>query len=98
MVQEWHAGSVTVPVHGLFVGLGVLAAAVVFTAEARRRGAMNDQSLVAIGGALVGGAIACGCPGGPNTLTSVQIPAWRRPGSSVRKAFSVDCSAPIWVC
>jgi prolipoprotein diacylglyceryl transferase len=41
----------------MFVGLGVLAATVVFIAEARRRGAMNDQSLVAATGALVGGAI-----------------------------------------
>ncbi|MBG0827101.1 prolipoprotein diacylglyceryl transferase [Planomonospora sp. ID67723] len=47
----------TVPVHGLFVGLGVAAAAVVFVAEARRRGAPAEQSLVAVAGALVGGAI-----------------------------------------
>lgn len=45
------------PIHGVFVGLGVLVAAVVFAAEARRRGAVNDQSLVAVTGALVGGAI-----------------------------------------
>lgn len=45
------------PVHGLFVGLGVFAAAIVFLTEARRRDAMNDQSLVAVTGALVGGAI-----------------------------------------
>ncbi|GAA2684428.1 prolipoprotein diacylglyceryl transferase [Nonomuraea recticatena] len=43
--------------HELFVGLGVLAAAVVFVREARRRGALNEQSLVAVTGALVGGAI-----------------------------------------
>ncbi|WP_197383301.1 prolipoprotein diacylglyceryl transferase [Mycolicibacterium mengxianglii] len=49
--------SVAVPVHGLFVALGVLAATVVFTYEARRRGAVNDQSLVAVAGALIGGAI-----------------------------------------
>lgn len=53
----WHVGPVTVPVHGFFIALGVLAATIVFTAEARRRGAMNDQSLVAVAGALVGGAI-----------------------------------------
>ncbi|VBA42511.1 hypothetical protein LAUMK13_04069 [Mycobacterium innocens] len=35
----------------------VLVATVVFFAEARRRGAVNDQSLVAVTGALVGGAI-----------------------------------------
>lgn len=50
-------GPVTVPVHGLFVALGVFAAMLVFTAEARRRGAVNEQSIVAVAGALVGGAI-----------------------------------------
>lgn len=57
MIPQWHVGPVAVPVHGLFIALGVLAAAIVFTVEARRRGAMNEQSLVAVGGALVGGAI-----------------------------------------
>lgn len=52
MVGWW-----TVPTHGLFVGLGVAVAAVVFVAEARRRGAPAEQSLVAVAGALVGGAI-----------------------------------------
>ncbi|OHT88530.1 prolipoprotein diacylglyceryl transferase [Mycobacteroides saopaulense] len=44
-------------VHGLFVGLGVLVAAIVFACEARRRGAPAEQSLIAVAGALVGGAI-----------------------------------------
>ncbi|KAA1249145.1 prolipoprotein diacylglyceryl transferase [Mycobacterium simiae] len=57
MVPQWRVGPVVLPVHGVFVGLGVLVAALVFTAEARRRGAVNDQSLVAVTGALVGGAI-----------------------------------------
>jgi phosphatidylglycerol---prolipoprotein diacylglyceryl transferase len=57
MVPEWHVGPVTVPVHGLFIALGVLAATVVFTVEARRRGAMTEQSLVAVVGALIGGAV-----------------------------------------
>jgi phosphatidylglycerol---prolipoprotein diacylglyceryl transferase len=57
MVPQWRVGSLDLPVHGMFVGLGVLAATVVFISEARRRGAMNDQSLVAATGALVGGAI-----------------------------------------
>lgn len=57
MVPEWHAGPVTIPVHGFFVGLGVLTALIVFVAEARRRGAVSEQSLVAATGALVGGAI-----------------------------------------
>jgi phosphatidylglycerol---prolipoprotein diacylglyceryl transferase len=57
---QWHLrffGSLTVPVHGLFVALGVLAAIIVFAAEARRRSAVNEQSLVAVAGALIGGAI-----------------------------------------
>lgn len=57
MTPEWHLGPVAVPVHGVFIGLGVLAALVVFVAEARRRGAVNEQSVVAASGALVGGAI-----------------------------------------
>lgn len=57
MAPEWHLGPVTVEVHGLFVALGVFAAVLVFMAEARRRGAVNDQSIVAVAGALVGGAI-----------------------------------------
>jgi phosphatidylglycerol---prolipoprotein diacylglyceryl transferase len=57
MVPEWHVGPLPVPVHGLFVGLGVLFAAIVFAAEARRRGAVNEQSLVAVAGALIGGAV-----------------------------------------
>ncbi|MHC9291897.1 prolipoprotein diacylglyceryl transferase [Mycobacterium sp. LTG2003] len=57
MEPVWQVGPVTVPVHGLFVALGVLAAMLVFIAEARRRGAVNEQSVVAVAGALVGGAI-----------------------------------------
>lgn len=50
-------GPIDVPVHGIFVGLGVLVAAVVFFLEARRRGALDEHALVAVTGALVGGAI-----------------------------------------
>jgi phosphatidylglycerol:prolipoprotein diacylglycerol transferase len=57
VTSVWHVGAIAVPVHGLFVALGVLAATVVFAAEARRRRAVNEQSLVAVAGALVGGAI-----------------------------------------
>jgi phosphatidylglycerol:prolipoprotein diacylglycerol transferase len=46
-----------VPAHGLFVGLGVLAAVVVFVSEARRRGHTDDRLLVIVTGALVGGAV-----------------------------------------
>jgi phosphatidylglycerol---prolipoprotein diacylglyceryl transferase len=57
MDPAWHVGTVAVPIHGLFVALGVLAAMVVFVVEARRRGAVNEQSVVAVAGALVGGAV-----------------------------------------
>ncbi|MBO3745959.1 prolipoprotein diacylglyceryl transferase [Streptosporangiaceae bacterium NEAU-GS5] len=46
-----------VPTHDFFVGLGVLAGAFMFFVEARRRGALREESLVAVTGALVGGAI-----------------------------------------
>lgn len=44
-------------IHGLFVALGVAAAAVAFTVEARRRGATDVRVLYIVTGALVGGAI-----------------------------------------
>src|SRR6478752_10697719 len=46
-----------VPTHGLFVGLGVLAAVLVFVVEARRRGHTDDRLLIVVTGALVGGAM-----------------------------------------
>jgi phosphatidylglycerol:prolipoprotein diacylglycerol transferase len=57
MVPQWRIGPLAFPVHGVFVALGVIAATVVFVVEARRRGAMSEQSLVAATGALAGGAI-----------------------------------------
>lgn len=57
MVPQWRIGPLALPVHGVFVGLGVLVATIVFLHEARRRGAVDDQSVVAATGALVGGAI-----------------------------------------
>ncbi|GAA2292527.1 prolipoprotein diacylglyceryl transferase [Nonomuraea roseoviolacea subsp. roseoviolacea] len=57
-----------IPLHEVFVGLGVLVASVVFVREARRRGALNEQSLVAVTGALVGGAIGMRLAGWMETL------------------------------
>ncbi|MCZ8377669.1 prolipoprotein diacylglyceryl transferase [Mycobacterium sp. CPCC 205372] len=57
MVPAWHLGPLAVPVHGVFVALGVIAAMAVFVHEARRRAAVNEQSLVAVAGAVIGGAI-----------------------------------------
>ena len=46
-----------IPTHGLFVGLGVLAAAAVFVVEARRRGQTDERIVYVVLGALVGGAV-----------------------------------------
>jgi len=43
--------------HGLFVGLGVFAAALVFVVEARRRGQTDDRLFAVVAGALIGGAV-----------------------------------------
>lgn len=56
------------PLHEIFVGLGVMVASVVFVREARRRGALNEQSLIAVTGALVGGAIGMRLAGWVETL------------------------------
>ncbi|GJG87824.1 diacylglyceryl transferase [Gemmatimonadetes bacterium T265] len=51
-------GRFAVPSHEAFVGLGVAAAAVVFFAEARRRGVAGDERLLwVVAGALLGGAL-----------------------------------------
>lgn len=46
-----------VPTHELFVALGVVAAALVFVVEARRRGHRDERLLHVVLGALVGGAV-----------------------------------------
>ena len=46
-----------VDTHAFFVGLGVVAAVVVFVLEARRRGHDDDRLLIVVTGALVGGAL-----------------------------------------
>jgi phosphatidylglycerol---prolipoprotein diacylglyceryl transferase len=45
------------PTHEVFVALGVLAAAVVFVLEARRRGHTDERLLWVVVGALVGGGV-----------------------------------------
>lgn len=87
MVRDWHFGVVTVPVHGFFIALGVLAATIVFTYEARRRGAVNEQSLVAVAGALVGGAIGMRLSGWAEHLDFASNPslaqAWQFGSKSI---------------
>ncbi len=52
-----HIGGLAVPTHGFFVALGILVGALVFYRAARRRGELRFETLVAVTGALVGGAI-----------------------------------------
>jgi phosphatidylglycerol---prolipoprotein diacylglyceryl transferase len=52
-----HIGPLPISTHDVFVGLGVLAAALIFLAEARRRGVTDDRIWVVVAGALVGGAL-----------------------------------------
>lgn len=61
-VAEWRLTAMLpflgpLPTHGLFVGLGVAVAALVFALEARRRGATDERILYVVMGALVGGAV-----------------------------------------
>ncbi|MGN9837702.1 prolipoprotein diacylglyceryl transferase [Nonomuraea sp. H19] len=56
------------PLHEIFVGLGVFVASVVFVREARKREALTEQSLIAVTGALVGGAIGMRLAGWLETL------------------------------
>lgn len=50
--------ALALPTHEAFVGLGVLAAALVFVLEARRRGHTDERLLWVVIGALVGGGVA----------------------------------------
>jgi phosphatidylglycerol:prolipoprotein diacylglycerol transferase len=52
-----HVGALPVPTHDTFVALGVLAAAVMFFVEVRRRGMQDDRLWYVVLGALVGGAV-----------------------------------------
>lgn len=49
--------SLPVPTHEFFVALGVLAAAVVFVVESRRRGQSDERLVYVVAGALLGGAV-----------------------------------------
>lgn len=53
----FHIGTVGVPTHDFFVGLGVAIATIVFVLEARARQQLRAETLIAVAGALVGGAI-----------------------------------------
>lgn len=50
-------GGVEVPTHEFFVGLGVAVALLVFAQQARARGRWNSGTVIAVCGALIGGAV-----------------------------------------
>lgn len=52
-----HIGAMAIDTHGVFMGLGVLAAALVFRYEVRRRDVRDDRIWTVVAGALVGGAV-----------------------------------------
>ena len=53
----FHLGSLVIGTHDTFVLLGVITAALVFRAEALRRGALSEQMVWIVAGALIAGAI-----------------------------------------
>lgn len=57
MLPVVRLGPLAVGTHALFVGLGVLVAALVVVRESRRRGTWGEEMLVAVAGGLVGGAL-----------------------------------------
>ncbi len=79
-----------IPTHGLFVGLGVLAAVVVFVHEARRRGHTDDRLLIVVTGALVGGAVFMRLG---TWLQHVDLRATRRSPSSGPTATAASWAA-----
>jgi prolipoprotein diacylglyceryltransferase len=52
-----HIGRVAIDTHGVFVALGVLAGALVFAYEVRRRHIADDRIWAVVAGALAGGAL-----------------------------------------
>jgi len=52
-----HLGGFAINTHDVFVGLGVLAGALVFVAEVRRRRIADDRVWAVLAGALAGGAL-----------------------------------------
>lgn len=73
----FHLGGHPIGTHEFFVGLGVLAGAVLVLMEARRRGQVSLEKLVTVTGALIGGAIGMRLSGWNATA--------RRPHPAVRQ-------------
>ena len=52
-----HVGPVAIGTHDVFVGLGIVAAALIFLGEVRRRRITDDRVWAVVAGALIGGAL-----------------------------------------
>ncbi len=63
------------PLHGLFVLLGSVVAAVVFLLAARRRGALGDELMAVLLGALIGGVLGAKLAVAWRYLDSVAVPS-----------------------
>ena len=74
-------------VHSLFVGLGVVAAGLVFAAQARRAGPYDERLLVVVAGTLVGGAVGMRAAGLVRSISDVGSSAladgWRYGAKSI---------------
>ncbi len=58
MLQSlFHVGRFAIPTHEFFIGVGLLAALVVFVVRAKQRGRLDDQTRWVVIGALAGGGI-----------------------------------------
>jgi phosphatidylglycerol---prolipoprotein diacylglyceryl transferase len=83
----FHLEGWAVPTHDFFVALGVTVAALVFLREARSRGQLREETLVAVVGALVGGAIGMRLSGWVRHLDPAEnaglLDAWQYGARSV---------------
>ena len=81
------SGGLSIGSHQFFVGLGVLAAAIVLGLEARRRQLWSEELLVAATGGLVGGALGMRASGLVRSLDPAANPslatAWQYGAKSI---------------
>ena len=83
----FHLGGRAIGTHDFFVGLGVLAGAVLVIVEARSRGQVRLETLIVVTGALVGGAIGMRLSGWARHLDLAANPtlveAWQYGAKSI---------------
>jgi prolipoprotein diacylglyceryl transferase len=73
----FHVGAAPIGSHDFFIALGLLAAALVFFAEARRRGMLDEDLLWIVAGTLLMGALAAKAATAWRYLAVVGDPSWR---------------------